>query len=328
MSRLRRILVAIKDPGSRVLPGVAKAAQIARANGARLELFHGITTSVYIEPFAPEEFTPERILARERADTKAKLEKIAGRLRRLGVKATAAVEIDFPAHEAILRRAAKTGADLIVVDAHAGGRALPALLQLTDWELLRHSRRPVLVVKGARRYRRPVLLAAVDPTHAYAKPGALDRVVLGAAEQMSGALQGELHVVHGFDPLPPSVANARFMTSRIAADIRARAQAVSKQAFARLMRGFAVPEAQLHLVARHPYGAIQQLTKETRADIVVMGAISRSGLKRLLIGNTAERILNGTQADVLVVKPRGFSSRIPRARRGARVVANPMILPY
>jgi hypothetical protein len=59
-----------------------------------------------------------------------------------------------------------------------------------------------------------------------------------------------------------------------------------------------------------------------------MGAISRSGLKRLLIGNTAERILNATQADVLVVKPRGFSSRIPRARRGARVVANPMILPY
>jgi universal stress protein E len=328
MRRLRRILVAIKDPGARALPGVAKAAQLARANGARLELFHGITTSVYVEPFAPEELTPERILAHERKEASAKLEKLAARLRRAGVKATASVAIDFPAHEAILRQAAKSGADLIVVDAHAGRRVMPALLQLTDWELLRHSRLPVLVVKGGRRYRRPVLLAAVDPMHAYAKPGALDRVVLGAAEQMSDALGGNLHVVHAYDPMPPSVANARFMNSRIAAEIRARAQAVSKQAFAKLMRGSAVPESRRHLVAQFPYGAIQQTATRLRADVVVMGAISRTGITRLLIGNTAERILNELGCDVLVVKPRGFSSRIPRARRGARVVANPMIMPY
>lgn len=328
MRRLRRILVAIKDPGARILPGVAKAAQLARANGARLELFHGITTSVYIEPFAPAELTPERILTHERVQAKARLEKLAARLRRSGVKATAAVAIDFPAHEAILRRASRIGADLIVVDAHAGRRLMPALLQLTDWELLRHSRLPVLVVKGPRRYRRPVLLAAVDPMHAYAKPGALDRVVLGAAEQMSDALDGRLHVLHAFDPLPPSVANARFMNSRIAAEIHAQAQAASKRAFGRLMRGSAVPESQRHLVAQFPYGAIQQTAQKTRADIVVMGAISRSGIKRLLIGNTAERVLNEMRCDILVVKPRGFRSRVARARRGARVVANPMILPY
>lgn len=328
MRRIRRILVAVKDPGARALPGIAKAAQLARANGARLELFHAVTTSVYLEPFAPEELTPERILTRERTDTKAKLEKLAARLRRAGIRASASVAIDYPAHEAILRRATHVGADLIVVDAHAGRRALPALLQLTDWELLRHSPVPVLVVKGARRYRRPVLLAAVDPMHAYAKPGALDRVVLGTAEQVSGALGGTLHVVHAFDPLPPSVANARFMNSRIAADIRARARAVSKEAFARLMRGSAVPEARRHLIAQYPFGAIRQAAEETSADVVVMGAISRSGLKRLLIGNTAERVLNEMRCDVLVVKPRGFRSRVPRARRGARVIANPMIMPY
>jgi universal stress protein E len=328
MPRLRRIIVAIKDPGSRALPGVAKAAQIARANGARLELFHGVTTSVYVEPFGPEELTPERILARARADAKAKLEKLAARLRRLGVKVTAAVEIDYPAHEAIMRRAGKIGADLIVVDAHAGRRLMPALLQLTDWELLRHSRLPVLVVKGAKRYRRPVLLAAVDPMHAYAKPGALDRVVLATAEQMSDALAGSLHVVHGFNPLPPSVANARFMNSRIAAEIRTRAQAASRQAFGRLLRGSGIAEARRHIVAQHPDGAIRQVAQKVRADILVMGAISRSGFKRFLIGNTAERILNETRIDVLVVKPRGFRSHLPRARRGARVIANPMILPY
>lgn len=328
MRQVGRILVAVKDPGARALPCIVKAAQIARANGARLELFHAVTTSVYVEPLAPKELTPERILTHECADAKARLEKLAARLRRSGIKASAAVAIDFPAHEAILRRASSVGADLIVVAAHAGSRVMPAFLQLTDWELLRQSRVPVLVVKNSRRYRRPVLLAAVDPTHAHAKPGSLDRVVLGTAGQMNGALRGILHVVHACDPLPPSVANARFMNSRIAAQIRQRAQEVSRQAFTKLMRGSAVAESRCHLVAQAPYGAIQQTASKLRADVVVMGAISRSGLKRLLIGNTAERMLNELRCDILVVKPRGFSSRIPRARRGARVVANPMILPY
>jgi universal stress protein E len=328
MVKFRRILVAIKDPGARSLPGVAKAAQIARANGARLELFHALSHSVYLEPFAPEELAPARVLAGERVRAMAKLGKLAVKLRRLGVKVGVSVEIDFPPHEAIIRRAGKSKADLIVVEAHAGRRLMPALLQLTDWELLRHSHQPVLVVKGGRRYRRPILLAAVDPMHAYAKPGGLDSVVLGAAERLGAALDGRLHVVHAYDPLPPSVANAQFMNSRIAADIRARARSASRKAFDRLMRKTGVPESRRHLVAQTPFEAIQQTAARTRADVVVMGAISRRGIKRLLIGNTAERVLNEMGCDVLVVKPRGFSSKIPRQGRGARVVANPMFLPF
>jgi universal stress protein E len=328
MRPVRRILVAIKDPAAGPTPGLAKAAQLARALGARLELFHGLTVSAYLEPFAPDELSPESILALARKRAKARLERQVARLRRGGVRASAAVESDYPAHEAIIRRAAKTGAGLIVVDAHAGRRIAPALLRLTDWELLRHSRVPVLVVKNRRPYRRPVLLAAVDPMHAYAKPGALDRVVLGTAAELGDALGGSVHVVHAFDPLPPSVATAQFMNSRIASEIRSIAQAASTRAFARLMRGSDVPESRRHLVGRPPFVAIQQVAARTRADVVVMGAISRTGLKRLLIGNTAERILNEVPCDVLVVKPRGFRSHVSRARRGVRVVANPMILPY
>jgi universal stress protein E len=35
-----------------------------------------------------------------------------------------------------------------------------------------------------------------------------------------------------------------------------------------------------------------------------MGATSRSGLKRIFIGNTAEHVLDSLQCDVLVVKTR------------------------
>jgi hypothetical protein len=51
-----------------------------------------------------------------------------------------------------------------------------------------------------------------------------------------------------------------------------------------------------------------------------MGAISRSGLKRLIIGNTAERTLDLLGCDVLIVKPQQFANRVPIRRRGARIV--------
>ena len=49
MRPIRRILVAVKDPSSRSLPALRKAAQLARATGAELELFHGIADVIYID---------------------------------------------------------------------------------------------------------------------------------------------------------------------------------------------------------------------------------------------------------------------------------------
>jgi universal stress protein E len=67
--------------------------------------------------------------------------------------------------------------------------------------------------------------------------------------------------------------------------------------------------------------AIPETAREVGADIVVMGAVSRSGLRRVFIGNTAERVLNQLRCDVLVVKPRRFARRVSRRPRGAQLVA-------
>jgi nucleotide-binding universal stress UspA family protein len=57
-----------------------------------------------------------------------------------------------------------------------------------------------------------------------------------------------------------------------------------------------------------------------RSAIVVMGAVSRSGLKRLFIGDTASETIDSLQADVLVVKPGGFVADVPRRPRGMSVI--------
>lgn len=51
---------------------------------------------------------------------------------------------------------------------------------------------------------------------------------------------------------------------------------------------------------------VPAVAQELNADLVVMGTVSRTGIPGLLIGNTAEVILNNLECSVLAVKPSGF----------------------
>ena len=82
-----------------------------------------------------------------------------------------------------------------------------------------------------------------------------------------------------------------------------------------------IPRTRRHLVGGSPDDAIDQVARRTRADIVVMGALSRSGLKRLFIGDTAERLLGELPCDILVVKPQQFVCHVPIRCNGPRLRA-------
>jgi universal stress protein E len=79
-----------------------------------------------------------------------------------------------------------------------------------------------------------------------------------------------------------------------------------------------------HLINEHPISGLPRLARKIGCDVLVMGAVSRSGLKRIFIGNTAERILDELDCDVLVVKPPGFTSRL-RLDRVAREANRPRL---
>jgi universal stress protein E len=319
MHTIQRILVAVKDPGARSLPAVAKAAQLAAAFGAHLDLFHCISTPLFVDAYSSngtlEDY--EQTSLKQQRD---RLERLVRKLRDQGLTVTADVEWDYPVFEAVVRRANETKADLIVAERHAGRHFAPGLLQLTDWELLRTSPVPVLLVKTAGTYQKPVVLAAVDPSHANAKPGNLDEHILQAGALFSESLHGSLHAVHAYIPLPtpfPSNLLTRGAVRALTADIEAKAM----RRFERLLRSRDIPKARRHLRAQHPINAIENTARKLKSTIVVMGALSRSGLKRLFIGNTAESLLDSLACDFLIVKPDHFKSTVQRRRRGVRISA-------
>jgi universal stress protein E len=327
MSPIRRILVAVKDPWARSHPAIAKATQLARAVGAKLQLFHALSNPLYVDVAEFQGMTLSKLEHVEYARAAARLQFLARQLEKTGLRVESTVEWDFPAHEAVIRAARRFNADLIVAERHATRHHFAWALRFTDFELLRLAPMPVLLVKTPRAYDRPAILAAVDPTHAYSKPLKLDREILNRAAQLTRALRGSLHAVFAYNPLPAAVVESSAALAGATEAIAAEAEARASKALARVLNGAAIPKSHRHLVPQHPIDAIQRAAADVGCNIVVMGAISRSGLKRLVLGNTAERVFDELPCDVLVVKPKGFAGRVPRASRGPQVTTLPVMEP-
>jgi len=317
MPAIQRILVAVKELQARSHPAALKAAQLARAWGAELHLFHSITAPLYEDVYQGGQNVEslERDLPSQAV---RRLESIADQLRKHSIKVTVSASWDHPTYEAIVRRALRIKANLIVVSRHAGHHTAPWMLRLTDWELVRLSPVPLLLVKNPHAYRHPAVLAAIDPTHAYAKPLQLDQEILRMSRAVSAGLRGTLHAVHAY-PRMPSTAGA--MTASLFEKMQRQQLRAAQARLTHALRSIRVPAARQYLVASDPISAITQAARNSRSAIVVMGAVSRSGLKKLFIGNTAESILDELSCDMLVVKPAKFRNRVPLAARGARVIS-------
>lgn len=327
MSTIRRVLVAVKDPWARPLPAVEKAAQLARSLGARVQLFHALSEPLYIDAAEASGVTLPALEHTAHDRVARRLEALGQRLRKAGIPTESAVQWDYPPHEAVVRAARRFRADLVVAERHPSAHHFAWLLRFTDFELLRLAPMPVLLVKTRGKYDHPAVLAAVDPSHAYSKPLRLDREILRCATEITAALKGSLHALYAFNPMPVAVADSGLPLSGTMDVIATEAEARAKKALTGVLNGAAIPASRRHLVARHPIDAIEGAAERIGCGIVVMGAISRSGLKRLALGNTAERVFDSLPCDLLVVKPKSFTSRVPRARRGPQLVTLPIIEP-
>lgn len=316
MKKLRRILVAIADPHLAESTVLRRAAALARATGASVELFHAV--------IAP--LTQSRRLGRRTVDVQLsidhsvsaaqeRLERMARSKLLQGCRVHSTAVWGKPAHEAIVRQALDIGADLIINGTRTRGLANRLVLRHTDWELVRHSPLPLLLVKSERLRSKAVILAAIDPLHANEKPARLDDQILDAADGMAKVLKGTLHAVHAYMPLSIGLAAGIgepmvWNTAKLDADY---ALQVSRR-FARELRATKIPPSRRHLRIGAPAHELAACAALLHATLVVMGAVSRTRLERLFIGSTAEQVLDELACDVLIVRPR-TAKRASAARK-------------
>lgn len=318
--QLRSILVAIEFPAAKSQLGLTRAVELAARTRARLVLFHAA-------------YDPE-IGDMNAGVNDPRVQYVIG-LRRRQLEALAR---DFkldPAHcsveaqwahtavDAVSQAANAHAADLVIAESTRRGRFARFVLTNTDWELIRHVPAPLLLVKSAKPIRKAPVLCAIDPTHAHDKPAELDDAILEAGKNFAGALHGRVVVYHSYPApvLPPTIG-----TSGVLVPLPIRGGPA-----ARAERRRAAVERVAGLVQRHKLvapkvvveeGDSRQLLPERalaeRAQVVVLGAVARGGLDRVLIGSTAESVLDRLECDVLVVKLGATRQAAKSARRPAK----------
>ncbi len=303
-TRLRKILVAVADPAVRSSKAVMRAAQLAHQHGARLELFTCIASGTVITNVVGLE--AEHWLEGLAAQAGQDLERLARRWRREELLVETVVRTAPVAHEAILDRARATAADLIVIEARRHGRVARLLLGQTDLELVRHTTVPLLIVKSAREHRVLHVLAAIDPFHANDKPLDLDARIVALANEFAAPVGGTVHLAHVYRPLVdffPMAGMEPAIVTATPAQQRAYRQEIERR-FASAASRFGVERRRRHLRCGEPAAELPRLARSVHAGLVVMGAVSRSAVKRVFIGSTAERVLDALACDVLIAKPR------------------------
>jgi universal stress protein E len=310
MNPIRNILVIV-DPTAEQHPAIEKAALLAQKLDARLELYVCDTKAareVRTEAHARSHSHEPLVM-----NLKSILEKLAAPLRQHGLDVTTDVECADPLHVALIDRASRTTADLIVKDTHHHSLAKRTFITNTDWSLIRACPVSLLLTKPNRWASVPKVFAAIDPGHANDKPEVLDNRILDYASLFAKRLSGELHLLHVY--LPAAIIAAAATGGPPAARTPSAEELVKEEEKRRellrdLITEYRVADENVHLRVGGPAEVLPRMAGALRSDILAMGAISRSGLKRVFIGSTAEDVLEHLPCDALIVKPPDFASML------------------
>jgi universal stress protein E len=131
---------------------------------------------------------------------------------------------------------------------------------------------------------------------------------------MTTVFSGKLHVVHATMPLssylPGSYGEA--IALPIDPNLDRKHELQVRKVVERSVAKYELPRSRLHLELGDAQAILPLLARRLGIDMVVMGAMSRHGLDRLLIGSTAERVIDKLHCDVLVVKLRNFKTSVAR----------------
>ena len=141
-----------------------------------------------------------------------------------------------------------------------------------------------------------------EPTHEADKPASLDHQMIAAAQTLSSQLGLQADYLHSYAPLPRTL----LFDAELVADYEYYVEQTGERhraAFARLLDGHAVDPAHAHLLQGFAEETLPRFVADNQIDLLLMGAIARGHLDTALIGHTAERVLEGVDCDLLVLKP-------------------------
>jgi universal stress protein E len=238
------------------------------------------------------------MIANEIRDAEEILRDTVGALGSIGGSAPQVLVRTGHAPEAIAQAADEFEADLIVMGAHRRRLLADIFTGTTIERVIRASRRPVLManlpVEGPHRG----TVVAVD----FSEPS---KHAIREARRL-GFMDGpRLVLLHAFTPLARDVMHYASVETRVVQEHVSEESLRAREHLAAFCRDVGIPpdEVDLRIGDGEPERVVSDVIAATDADLLVIGTRGASGLKRVLMGSVAEKLLRAIEVDILAVPP-------------------------
>lgn len=290
------------------------AAVLAGHLGASLRVVH------VLPPLPSEAWTTRGVTNAElreslREHRQGKIEALLEPLRSRGIQASATLREGVP-HIELIREAIARKADLLVVVDELSYREAGRSFGATTMKLLRDCPCPVLATRWPGRAGCRRIMAAVDVGPEGAPENLPNRAIMEMAIQLtrSAKVEGsDLVVLHAWSLWAEQTLRWRGeLTDAEMNELRSETERLQRQRLEELLARYPMDDIAHRVVLSKgaPDAVIPAAVVEEEIDVLVMGTVARTGIPGLVIGNTAERILNRLGCSALTVKPDDFVSPV------------------
>jgi len=273
LGRFERFLVAT-DGSEFSAAAVRESIAMAKKCGAQVHVMSLVATG------AEHEALGESILRQELEAAQAHLDEVARQAGEAGVTCETHLVHGHSVQQEIVDLAERIKADVIVMGRRGRRGLARVMLGHATAHVIGLARCSVLVVPRAAHVEGRHIVVATDGSR-FAESAAVTAASLGRFCNARITVVSVTTPSHG-------------------PERRAEAQRAVESAVG-FMKADGL-EAEGVVLDGHPARMIVELARERAADLIVTGSHGRSGLERVLLGSTSERILNETPCAVLVVK--------------------------
>lgn len=177
--------------------------------------------------------------------------------------------------------------------------------------LLQKCPAPVWVMRPSRADKLRIL-ALIDPDPEDPVRDSLNDLVLELATSLTRREGGELHLGHAWS-LEGEAASSTHQLAPHMGKMVETAETSHREQLDMLTKRLENIGGSVHMVAGETDIVLPRLAERLDIGLIVMGTVARTGLSRLIMGNTAETILRAVRCSVLAVKPEGFVTPVKPA---------------
>tara|TARA_R110002096_G_scaffold199271_10_gene383103 strand:- start:974 stop:1912 length:939 start_codon:yes stop_codon:yes gene_type:complete len=290
--------------------GLKQALSLARNNGAPLKVL--VACPEFPRDLPEHKVKFEQSLV-DQATSSVRSASEALKLEPNAIQVDVALAIGKHPASRIIQQVLRDGHDLLVKEAETRdrGRGFKAI----DMALLRKCPCPVWLTRPISRPRSEIKVAvAIDPESDEPEARTQSLRMLQLARSLADTCSGELHVIscweYEFEDFLQNTPWVRMDEDAIAILVSGT-MTEHAAALQKLLRESEISDRkEIHHLRGEPERLIPKFIEKNGIDILVMGTIARTGIAGIVIGNTAENIIQELTCSLLALKPPGFVSPV------------------